>query len=299
MEKSPDRLCGWTESGTWYHREGRPDQPLLLLIHGATVPSWEFDRLVPHFHKSGWQTLRFDLLGHGQSARPEGPYTLDALVEQAEELLRVLEVRGPVGILGHSLGAVIATALAQRLPGQVGALILVAPMLDFMGEQPWSRLLQAEPWGLWLMRGLVIPLLKRRRKRRYEAIGAPELAARFEEQLARPGFDRALLSLFQNQTLGNQEAVYRSGATLPVAKLVVWGEEDRVVSAEQVAVIREQLGPHTFCSGAGLEHNLLLTHSAWVSSVMLAFLQESPLLRRHDGTTPVPDSAGCPGAVLH
>ncbi len=33
--------------------EGQDDQAAILLVHGATVPAWEFDRLIPHFRAAG------------------------------------------------------------------------------------------------------------------------------------------------------------------------------------------------------------------------------------------------------
>ena len=62
--------------------EGPETGRVLLMIHGATVPHWEFDQLVPHLHKANWQTLRMDLYGHGRSARPERGYTISLFTEQ-------------------------------------------------------------------------------------------------------------------------------------------------------------------------------------------------------------------------
>ncbi|MEQ8660979.1 MAG: alpha/beta hydrolase, partial [Gammaproteobacteria bacterium] len=44
-----------------YADEGPRDGRVVLLIHGATVPGWEFDRLVPYLHAAGLRTLRADL----------------------------------------------------------------------------------------------------------------------------------------------------------------------------------------------------------------------------------------------
>ena len=54
--------------------EGQDDQAAILLVHGATVPAWEFDRLIPHLRAAGWRTIRFDLFGHGLSDRPAVRY---------------------------------------------------------------------------------------------------------------------------------------------------------------------------------------------------------------------------------
>ena len=40
------------QGATFSLLEGPETGRLLLMIHGATVPHWEFDRLVPHLHKA-------------------------------------------------------------------------------------------------------------------------------------------------------------------------------------------------------------------------------------------------------
>ena len=67
--------------------EGQDDQPAMLLVHGATVPAWEFDRLIPHLRAAGWRTIRFDLFGHGLSDRPAVRYDFSFFLEQALEVL--------------------------------------------------------------------------------------------------------------------------------------------------------------------------------------------------------------------
>lgn len=67
----------------------------------------------------------FDLGGFGGSDLPLRP----SFAGYAEDLIAALDVLvpGDFVIVGHSLGGGIATALAERLPGRVRALILLAP----------------------------------------------------------------------------------------------------------------------------------------------------------------------------
>ncbi|MDG2198631.1 MAG: alpha/beta fold hydrolase [SAR324 cluster bacterium] len=108
------------------------------MIHGATVPHWEFDRLVPHLHKANWQTLRMDLYGHGRSAHTERDYTISLFTEQIWEALSYLRTKTGISVLGHSLGAVIAVNLVQQHPEFFRHLVLVAPRLDFTSKQWWN-----------------------------------------------------------------------------------------------------------------------------------------------------------------
>src|SRR5262245_46185160 len=193
---------------THFAAEGPPDGVPLLLVHGATVPLWEFDRLVPHLHAAGFRTLRFDLYGHGLSARPSIEYTLDVFVEQAAELLEATAFPRPAAILGHSLGAAIAARLAAARPQAVERLVLVAPMLDFNATSRWTPAFRLPGFGEALMRFVGVPALVRRRRRRYAGIGQPHLSDWFLEQVSVPGFARALLSMIRSDTLGDQSARY-------------------------------------------------------------------------------------------
>jgi len=67
--------------------------------------------------------LRYDHRGHGGSAKPPGPYTLDALVEDAARLIREWG-RGPVVFVGLSMGGMVAQGLAIRHPDLVRGVVL-------------------------------------------------------------------------------------------------------------------------------------------------------------------------------
>ena len=69
------------------------------------------------------QVLRYDHRGHGGSAAPAGPYTMDDLVDDAARLLREWG-RGPVTWIGLSLGAMVGQGLAIRHPELVSKLVL-------------------------------------------------------------------------------------------------------------------------------------------------------------------------------
>ena len=59
--------------------------------------------------------LRYDHRGHGGSAVPPGPYTIDQLVDDAARLIREWG-RGPVVCVGLSMGGMVGQGLAIRHP---------------------------------------------------------------------------------------------------------------------------------------------------------------------------------------
>jgi lipase len=73
-----------------------------------------------------------DLRGRGRSAELPGPYGMAA---HAEDLLAVLDAAGArqVVVVGHSLGAYVAAALAARQPDRVSAVLLLDGGLAIQG----------------------------------------------------------------------------------------------------------------------------------------------------------------------
>jgi pimeloyl-ACP methyl ester carboxylesterase len=247
------------EGRTFWRREGAPDGVPIVLVHGGTVPSWEFDLLVPPLLSAGFQTLRFDLYGHGASDRPRGEYTFDRFVRQAIEIIDATQFPRPATLLGHSFGAALVAAVAMQRPDLVSRLVLVAPMLDFTSTSGWASLFQLRGLGELAMTLFGTPALVRRRRRRYAAIGQDHLTSRFEEQVADGGFGRALVSMFRHGALGDKTAYYAALSELAKPLLVVTGDHDNIIPPEHIARVRALLPPHTLCP-IPAEHNLLLTH---------------------------------------
>jgi pimeloyl-ACP methyl ester carboxylesterase len=92
-------------------RGGGEGGPLLLLLHGLGATGdvwWGWEPVLARSWPGRW--LAPDLPGHGGSAElPE--YTFEALAEAVRPLV---EPAGRTVVLGHSLGGVVALALAAR-----------------------------------------------------------------------------------------------------------------------------------------------------------------------------------------
>ena len=97
--------------------------PVLALVHGITnsSASWEpvLDLLAQQF-----TVVAPDLLGHGDSAKPRGDYSLGASASLLRDLLLALGHERAM-IAGHSLGGGIAMQFAYQFPERVDRLVLV------------------------------------------------------------------------------------------------------------------------------------------------------------------------------
>jgi pimeloyl-ACP methyl ester carboxylesterase len=89
-----------------------------LLVHGFGGAAWNFSELAPLL--PGRRLIIPDLPGHGASSPLPAP-TLTGFADVLAELLD-----GPVDVLGHSLGGVVALRLGERHPALVRRLVLAA-----------------------------------------------------------------------------------------------------------------------------------------------------------------------------
>lgn len=101
---------------------GRP----LLLVHGFTGAKEDFGDWIDAFAAAGWWAVAPDLRGHGDADQPaeESAYSLGTY---AEDLLALVEDLGwdRFGLLGHSMGGMIAQELVLREAERVERLVLM------------------------------------------------------------------------------------------------------------------------------------------------------------------------------
>ncbi|MBX9788672.1 MAG: alpha/beta hydrolase [Pirellulales bacterium] len=110
-----------------------PDHgPPLVLLHGVARRWQDFVPLVPAL-ATRWKLLAVDHRGHGRSTRAERYRVVDYAVD-AVDFVRE-NVSEPAVIFGHSLGAMVALAVAAELPLAVRAIVLEDPPLDTLGDQ--------------------------------------------------------------------------------------------------------------------------------------------------------------------
>lgn len=110
-----------------YEDHGRPTpgaEPLVLL-HGFVGSTADWAGVLPRL-AADRRVLAYDHRGHGRSAKPgrADAYTFDALEADLHAFLDALGL-GPVDLLGHSMGGVVAQRYALAHPDRVRSLVLM------------------------------------------------------------------------------------------------------------------------------------------------------------------------------
>lgn len=107
------------------------DGPVLVMFHGVTQRWQTFLPLVPTLAVRH-RLLLVDHRGHGESDRGDSYRVVD-YVGDACELIR--QLKQPVVVYGHSLGAMVAAGVAAELSVQITGAILEDPPLHAMGNR--------------------------------------------------------------------------------------------------------------------------------------------------------------------
>lgn len=174
----------------------------LVLVHGIGMGRKVFAdlarRLAPH-----GRVIAIDQPGYGEAPEPPRTPTMERTADLVAAYLRKID-RGPVILLGHSMGTQVVTEVAVRHPDAVSRLVLVAPTvdrrhrravsqlvrlgIDLVGESPKVLLLGAREYlraGPHLRRKMAA-MLRHRPEDAYPRVTAPALVLRGERDRVAP-----------------------------------------------------------------------------------------------------------------
>jgi pimeloyl-ACP methyl ester carboxylesterase len=221
--------------------------PVILLIHGITGDSRQWNDVIPQL-ADHYTVLAPDLLGHGDSDKPRGDYSLGAYAAILRDLLIVLGHRRAT-VVGHSLGGGIAMQFSYEYPVFCERLVLVDS--GGLGKEVHPLLRAASLPGA----ELVLPLLAHSYVHRVgEAIGQAfgrlglELGHDMAEMsrgyasLSDAGARRAFLHTVRAVIdLGGQRvaATDRLYLAQMIPTLIFWGRRDPLIPVEHAAVAHQ------------------------------------------------------------
>ena len=260
--------------------------PTVLLIHGITGSWRHWERVIAPL-AAEHEVIAPDLLGHGESAKPRGDYSLGAFASGLRDLMVALG-HETATVVGHSLGGGIAMQFAYQFPERCERLVLVSS--GGLGSEVSMLLRAATLPGS----ELVLPVLTHRRLR----VGGRTLGA----WLRRVGLDlgadagemfRGLDSLHDAETrtafLETLRAVVGPGGQKVDASdrlylaeampsLIVWGEHDPIIPAAHGRAAHEAMpGSRLELFDAG--HFPQLEHPYEFAQLLAEFIDDTPPAR--------------------
>lgn len=131
----------FTHDGSTLIAERRGDPACtrtFVLVHGIGMGRKVFADLVKHLQE-GAVVVAVDLPGYGEAPEPPRTPAIERMADLVAAYVSHLG-RGPIVLLGHSMGTQVVTEVAVRHPDTVDRLVLVAPTVDRRRRHPWSQL---------------------------------------------------------------------------------------------------------------------------------------------------------------
>jgi pimeloyl-ACP methyl ester carboxylesterase len=117
----------------------------LLFLHGLGGGHHAWDAQLVHFSSRGYPAHAWDQPGYGESAMVE-PYDLEQVCAALARLIESLHA-GPVVLVGHSMGGLIAQETYFRHPHLVKALVLSFTSAAFVGGSDFAKQFVAQRIG--------------------------------------------------------------------------------------------------------------------------------------------------------
>jgi pimeloyl-ACP methyl ester carboxylesterase len=151
------------------HGEGRP----LLLILGLGSDLSQYTRIIKRLARKH-QVIAFDNRGSGRSAKPDSPYSMDMMADDAIALMKSLAI-DKADVVGISMGGRIALSIALNYPDQVDRLALVCT-----GPHYFSRIKISLPLLLLLPIRQLPPIRRKYPQPRFAYLRQREATFNFE-----------------------------------------------------------------------------------------------------------------------
>jgi pimeloyl-ACP methyl ester carboxylesterase len=255
--------------------------PAVVLVHGLAGSSTTWRYVMPVLAENGYTVIAPDLLGHGESAKPRGDYSLGAYASGIRDLMVALDVE-KASFVGHSLGGGVAMQLAYQFPERCERLALVCS--GGLGQEVTPLLRAVSLPGSELVLPLILAPWFRERAENVGAVfhkvgwrpgstlsevwrSYTTLTTR-EGQLAFIHTVRSVIDI-AGQRVSARDRLYLAAA---VPTLIVWGDQDRVIPVDHAYAAHELMPGSRLEILPGAGHFLPFEQPDWFNRVLGDFL---------------------------
>ena len=217
---------------TAYKDIGNKDDPAIIVIHGATLPSEGFIGFCSGLSAKGYRVICYDQYGRGYSDRPITNYNMQLYTEQLRELLDFLDIKDAI-LYGSSMGAPIAINFSNNYSERILAIGLQVPLVH--SNSKVLGLIKVPVVGNLFLRTFGIPFAKNRAEQwAHENEGQEEFISRYIAQLSLPGTEYSLLSSIRN--IANKDFLpdYKVFSELNIPIHIAYASDDDEIDPKTV-----------------------------------------------------------------
>jgi len=260
--------------------------PVIVMIHGNAGSVDDFDFKSLGMLCRDHRVIAVDRPGHGKSDRPNGSdATLEFQTRLVHDTLSRLGVTRPV-LVGHSWGGSLALAYAVKYPGELSALVLLAPAAysDGGADQFMRAVVKTPVVGdVSITLGRVIlgkHLLKKELEKAFYPDSVPDEYLRHaSSSWLRHKQLRAYLE--DEYSLDKDlEKISRHYSDISIPVVIVTGDQDKVVSAKQNAYrLKSSIAQSQLLELKNTGHQVPQTHPESIYNALTLVANSSSLQR--------------------
>lgn len=216
-----------------YDARGAGDLPTTVVLHGIGSAATPFGRVLTRLRPHARRVIAPDLPGHGWSAAPAAPMSVELFFEALCELLEPLADE-PFVLVGNSFGGALALRYALEYPQRLHGLVLISPAGAQMSPAEWQALLDS-------FRVQSTQDARRLLERLYHRMPLymPAFASGLRASLQR----KVVTDLLHSATPQDLPSPERL-AELAMPVLLLWGQSERILPPSSLAYFRRHLPEH-------------------------------------------------------
>ena len=260
MKRGYLSLLGYEHTYYWADFSGNSDA--IVALHGYGNSGRSFRYLVPYLSKHDISLFAPDLLGFGQSAKPEGGYSLVQYARLTVAFVNEMGLKKP-WLMGHSFGGILALATATMFPEAFKGVILVSPG----GFHPLTRFQVWADWR-WVYKLMHSQLFKK-------VLQISPLGAVFDQEATY----QTLLKMYgSHQHLDlDKTGIRKQIANLHLPILLCWGAEDKILPHFVWKRAQKQVSQARFVLVPNAGHALTKDHPKELVHHVSSFIAENSL----------------------
>lgn len=200
----------------------------IIINHGFAEHLGRYDHVAKQLLEAGYNVLRYDLRGHGQTKGPQGHIdSYQDFIEDADAMLNLMALNNP-GLpnfmLGHSMGGLVTTLYGLKYPEKLAGQIISGAA---NGKIPDSKSLKAKALSAFVK---LTPKLQIKNPVNDKICSVKQVVENYLNdplvlKSATVNFYNEFLNVATDKLLENMDTY-----SLPI--LILHGEKDKVVPAE-------------------------------------------------------------------